>query len=111
VAGADATRYVRRVAEADEILRRVRAVPEGFVSAYGDVWPAAPRLAGRVLATCDDPTVPWQRIVHADGSLAVGGRQRRLLEDEEVPFRGVRVRMEVARVPAEALDELTRGDR
>ena len=96
--------------DADRILRRVRAVPEGFVSAYGDVWPPAPRLAGRVLASCHDPTVPWQRVVHADGSLAVGERQRRLLEAEEVPFRGGRVEMETARVPAEALDELTGGD-
>jgi alkylated DNA nucleotide flippase Atl1 len=98
------------VGEADEILRRVRAVPEGFVTAYGDVWPAAPRRAGQVLSSCDDPTVPWQRIVRADGSLAVGDRQRRLLEAEAVPFRGARVRMDIARVPAEALDELTKGD-
>jgi methylated-DNA-protein-cysteine methyltransferase related protein len=98
------------VSDADLILTRARAVPEGFVTSYGDLWPAAPRLAGHVLSTCDDPTVPWQRIVRADGSLAVGARQRRLLEAEEVPFRGARVRMEVARVPAEALDDLTRGE-
>ena len=95
------------MSEADEILRRARAVPEGFVSAYGDLWPPAPRLAGQVLSRCDDPTVPWHRIVHADGSLAVGERQRRLLAAEQVPFRGRRVRMEIARVPAEALNELT----
>jgi methylated-DNA-protein-cysteine methyltransferase-like protein len=95
----------------EEILRRASAVPEGFVAAYGDVWPPAPRLAGRVLSACTDPSVPWQRIVHADGSLAVGEHQRRLLEAEDVPFCGGRVRMDVARVPAEALDDLTRGDR
>ena len=99
------------MSEADQILRRARAVPEGFVTAYGDLWPPAPRLAGHVLSACDDPTVPWQRIVHADGSLAVGDRQRRLLEDEGVPFAGARVQMEVARIPGEALDELTEGDR
>jgi alkylated DNA nucleotide flippase Atl1 len=97
--------------DADEILRRARAVPEGFVAAYRDLWPPAPRLAGHALSTCDDPSVPWQRIVHADGSLAKGDRQRRLLEAEHVPFRGGRVRMEIARIPAEALDDLTRGDR
>ena len=96
--------------EADQILRRARVVPEGFVTAYGDLWPAAPRLAGHALATCDDPSVPWQRIVHADGSLAKGDRQRLLLEAEQVPFRGSRVVMEVARVPAEALDDLVRGE-
>ena len=85
--------------EADEILRRARAVPEGFVTAYGDLWPAAPRLAGHVIAHCDDPTVPWQRIVRADGSLAKGKRQRRLLEAEGVPFRGDRVDLRVARLP------------
>jgi methylated-DNA-protein-cysteine methyltransferase related protein len=89
-----------------EILRRLRAVPPGFVTTYGDLSPAAPRNAGRVLAQCDDPSVPWQRAVRADGSLAKGGRQRRLLEVEGVPFRGSRVAVEVVRVPAEALDEL-----
>jgi alkylated DNA nucleotide flippase Atl1 len=98
------------LSDADLILRRARAVPEGFVTAYGDLWPPAPRLAGHVLSACDDPAVPWQRIVHADGSLAVGDRQRRLLEEEGVPFAGARVRMEVARIPREALDELTEGE-
>ena len=99
------------MSEADQILRRARAVPEGFVTAYGDLWPPAPRLAARVLAACQDPDVPWQRVVRADGSLAVGARQRRLLEAEHVPFRGARVRMDIARVPAEALDDMTRGER
>jgi alkylated DNA nucleotide flippase Atl1 len=44
-----------------------------------------------VLSKCEDPTVPWQRIVRADGSLAKGERQRRLLDAEGVPFRGARV--------------------
>jgi methylated-DNA-protein-cysteine methyltransferase-like protein len=47
-----------------------------------------------VMAACEDPSVPWQRIVRADGSLAKGARQRRLLEAEGVPFRGARVDME-----------------
>jgi methylated-DNA-protein-cysteine methyltransferase related protein len=97
------------VSNADAILARTRAVPAGFVSTYGDLCPPAPRAAGRALATCDDPTVPWQRIVRADGSLAKGARQRCLLEAEGVPFEGARVVMELARVPAEALDELVHG--
>ena len=44
---------------------------------YGDVSPGAPRFAGTVLHACDDPGVPWHRIVRADGSLAKGERQRR----------------------------------
>ncbi|MGB2852100.1 MAG: MGMT family protein [Solirubrobacterales bacterium] len=86
------------------ILARARAVPEGFVAAYGDLSPGAPRMAGAVLAACRDPSVPWHRIVRADGSLAMGARQRRLLEAEGVPFRGGRVEMKVVRLPPEALD-------
>jgi methylated-DNA-protein-cysteine methyltransferase related protein len=82
-----------------DILDRVRAVPVGFVRTYGDVSPGAPRVAGAVLHGCDDPVVPWHRIVRADGSLAKGARQRALLDAEGVPFRGARVDMRVARVP------------
>jgi methylated-DNA-protein-cysteine methyltransferase related protein len=83
-----------------EILARVRAVPEGFVRTYGDVSPGAPRRAGAVLHANDDPDLPWHRIVRADGSLAKGRRQRRLLEREGIPFRGDRVDMRVARMGA-----------
>jgi methylated-DNA-protein-cysteine methyltransferase related protein len=84
---------------AKEVLRRVRSVPEGHVTTYGDLSPGAPRFAGTVLSDCHDPEVPWQRIVRADGSLAQGQRQRRLLEEEGVPFRGERVDMREAWVP------------
>ena len=89
-------RWERRAAE---ILDRVRSVPEGYVRTYGDISPGAPRVAGAVLSECDDSSVPWHRIVRADGSLAKGRRQRRLLIAEGVPFRGERVEMRVARVP------------
>jgi len=69
------------------------------VTTYGDLSPGAPRQAGAVLSACADPSVPWQRIVRADGSLAKGGRQRRLLDAEGVPFRGGRVDMRRAWVP------------
>jgi methylated-DNA-protein-cysteine methyltransferase related protein len=82
-----------------QILDRVRSTPAGFVRTYGDVSPGAPRVAGAALHDCDDPSVPWHRIVRADGSLAKGGRQRRLLEAEGVPFHGERVDMRVARLP------------
>jgi methylated-DNA-protein-cysteine methyltransferase related protein len=84
---------------AEAVLDRVRAVPEGFVRTYGDVSPGAPRFAGTVLFECDDPDVPWHRIVRADGSLAKGRRQRRLLEAEGVPFRGDRVALDIVRLP------------
>jgi len=86
-------------ARAERVLHRIRDTPEGFVRTYGDVSPGAPRFAGTVLAGCDDPGVPWHRIVRADGSLAKGERQRALLEAEGVPFRGTRVDLRVARLP------------
>ena len=84
---------------ADEVLRRARSVREGCVTTYGDLSPGAPRFAGAVLSECRDPGVPWQRVVRADGSLAKGERQRRLLEAEGVPFRGERVDMRAAWTP------------
>jgi len=84
---------------AAEVLHRARAVPEGRVTTYGDLSPGAPRFAGAVLSACDDESVPWQRVVRADGSLPKGERQRRLLDAEGVPFRGERVDMREAWVP------------
>jgi alkylated DNA nucleotide flippase Atl1 len=88
-----------RTPRAYAVLDRIRAIPEGFVSAYGDVSPGAPRFAGTVLHATDDPQLPWWRVVRADGSLAKGARQRRLLEAEGVPFSGDRVDMRLARLP------------
>jgi alkylated DNA nucleotide flippase Atl1 len=84
---------------AARVLARVRATPPGFVRTYGDLSPGSPRFAGAVLAACEDPGVPWHRIVRADGSLAKGARQRALLDAEGVPFRGARVDMRAARLP------------
>ena len=81
-----------------EILRRVRAIPPGYVRTYGDVSPGAPRLAGYVLSRTDAQDAPWHRVVRADGSLAKGARQRRLLEAEAVPFNGERVVLSSARL-------------
>ena len=85
-------------ARAQGIIERVRAIPPGFVRTYGDCSPGSPRVAGAVLAACSDGSVPWHRVVHADGSLAKGARQRALLDAEGVPFRGDRVDMRVARI-------------
>jgi methylated-DNA-protein-cysteine methyltransferase related protein len=81
------------------VLERVRAIPAGFVKTYGDVSPGAPRFAGAVLFECGEPDLPWWRVVRADGSLAKGGRQKRRLLAEGVPFRGERVEMASARLP------------
>ena len=82
----------------EAVLARVRDTPEGFVRSYGDVSPGAPRFAGTVLYRTEED-VPWWRIVRADGSLAKGERQRALLEEEGVPFKGEKVDMRVARIP------------
>ena len=80
------------------IIRRVRAIPLGYVRTYGDISPGAPRLAGQVLSAMGADEVPWHRVVRADGSLAKGARQRRLLEAEGVPFNGERVLLSSARL-------------
>jgi methylated-DNA-protein-cysteine methyltransferase-like protein len=84
---------------AQRVLARVRAIPPGFVRTYGDVSPGSPRFAGAVLAEVHLADLPWYRVVRADGTLAKGDRQRRLLEREGIPFRGERVDMRAARLP------------
>ena len=43
------------------VLDRVRAIPEGFVRAYGDLSPGAPRYAGWVLSNTEEecPGTAW----------------------------------------------------
>lgn len=77
------------------VLARARAVPPGRIAAYSDLDPAAPRFAGAVIAAGGDPTVPWHRIVRADGSLTQGERQARLLEAEGVPLTASKARVDV----------------
>lgn len=85
----------------DAILDAIRRIPEGHVATYGDISPGAPRQGGKVLATVLEEDLPWWRVVRADGSLTQGSRQRKLLLEEDVPFRpgGKRVDMRAARVP------------
>ena len=81
------------------ILGRVRAIPAGFVRTYGDIDPKAPRLVGHILATTRE-RLPWHRVVRADGSMAMGRRQRDLLIKEGIPMRGDRVDLRQARLPS-----------
>ena len=81
------------------VLARVRAIPVGFVRTYGDIDPKAPRMVGYILATTRE-SLPWHRVVRADGSLAKGSRQRRLLIREGIPMRGDRVDLRIARLPS-----------
>ena len=90
----------------ERIVETIRKLPAGFVVTYGDLCPEAPRLSGRVLRMNEEKSLPWHRVVRADGSFAQGERQRRRLHDEGVPFAGKRVDMDVARLPREVLAEL-----
>ena len=87
---------------AETILARVRRVPRGYVTTYGDLAPGAPRHAGRVLAEVP-PGVPWWRVVRSDGTWPKGAAQRARLLEEGVPMRGRRVLMAEARMPPEAI--------
>jgi methylated-DNA-protein-cysteine methyltransferase-like protein len=83
---------------AARILACVESIPAGQVMSYGDVaeyvGASSPRIVGRVLAL-DDGSVPWHRVLRADGSLAphLYTEQRQRLLGEGVRFRGDRVDM------------------
>ncbi|MEA3165614.1 MAG: methylated-DNA-[protein]-cysteine S-methyltransferase [Thermoplasmata archaeon] len=63
---------------AKAVLRRVRAVPRGRVTTYGDVAtalgrPSAARAVGAVIRTAEEPGVPYHRVVGADGKVGGAG--------------------------------------
>ena len=87
----------------EQIIARIRAIPEGFVQTYGDIEPRAPRLVGQILASYEADDLPWHRVVRADGSLAKGARQQKLLRREGVPFLGRRVDLQKTRLPRDLL--------
>jgi methylated-DNA-protein-cysteine methyltransferase-like protein len=80
------------------ILACVEAIPPGRVMTYGDVAEfvdsRAPRHVGQVLAA-DGGTVPWHRVLRADGTPAphLADEQRQRLIAEGVRFERGRVRL------------------
>lgn len=86
-----------RSARSQRIIARIRLIPEGFVSTYGDIDSRAPRLVGHVLAAYEAGDLPWHRVVRADGSLTQGAEQLSRLRDEGVPMHGDRVDLRQAR--------------
>jgi methylated-DNA-protein-cysteine methyltransferase-like protein len=78
------------------ILACVESIPPGRVMTYGDVaeyvGTRAVRMVGRVLSQ-DGATVPWHRVLRADGTCAehLYGEQRQRLRSEGVRFTGHRV--------------------
>ena len=87
---------------AQRVLDAVDRIPRGRVMSYGDVaeyvGAGGPRAVGTVMARWGSE-VPWQRVVHADGTCAThkADRQLALLRVEGVPIRGGRVDMSRAR--------------
>jgi methylated-DNA-protein-cysteine methyltransferase related protein len=81
---------------AQRILACVESIPPGRVVTYGDVaefvGASSPRIVGRVLAM-DDGSVPWHRVMRANGTLAehLYTEQRQRLLAEGVRFNGDRV--------------------
>ena len=75
----------------------VRRIPAGRVATYGQVaalagLPGHARQVGYALHAVDDDTVPWQRVINAQGRVSPRsepgweGFQRHLLESEGVRF-------------------------
>lgn len=86
---------------ADDVRAAVLAIPAGSVASYGDIGEqigAGPRQVGRTMTLLGD-SVPWWRVVHADGSPAAchGGRAPTLLTGEGTPMLRTRVDMKRAR--------------
>ena len=84
------------------IRAAIAAIPRGCVASYGEIarragLPGRARLVGHVLGDSDDAGLPWQRVLRADGRIAVpvGSRafreQVRLLAAEGVLVRDGRV--------------------
>ena len=83
---------------ARRILACVDAIPPGRVMTYGDiaeyVGGTSARAVGRVLSQ-DDGSVPWHRVVKADGTCAphLDEEQRARLLAEGVRFLGRRINL------------------
>ncbi len=86
------------------ILTLLALVPSGSVVSYGQLadlagLPGRARLVGKVLRDADTHTLPWHRVVAANGriSLPAGSEaareQRQRLLAEGVELRGERVNM------------------
>ena len=86
------------------VYRVVRRIPRGRVATYGQIaamlgWPRAARAVGHAMRHCP-PGVPWHRVVNASGGISLRANvgnmltQRLLLEQEGVPVRRGRIRLD-----------------
>ena len=87
----------------DAAFRRViLSIPKGKVATYGQVaaaagYPLYHRAVARLLRTESAGSLPWQRVIGADGAIKLrfeaGAEQRLRLEMEGVKFRGPKVHL------------------
>ncbi len=86
------------------VYRLVREIPRGQVATYGQIaallgYPRAARAVGYAMRHCP-LDVPWHRVVNASGGISLRANvgsmltQRVLLEQEGVPVRRGRVRLD-----------------
>lgn len=88
----------------EQVHSIVQSIKRGKVMSYGQIGTMVgigPRQVGRILHNNPDNSVtPCHRVVHSDGSLALGfafggqGEQRRILESEGVKFKNDKVVLE-----------------
>lgn len=88
---------------AEQVLDVVASIPSGRVLTYGDIAGrlglGSPRQVGHVLSgdlLADEAgSVPWHRVVRADGTLAehIATEQSRRLRAEGVPVTAGRIRL------------------
>lgn len=80
------------------IIARVRRVPQGYVTTYGDLSPGSPRHAGRVLSQAPEG-VPWWRVVRSDGGFLPGHEREALANyrEEGTPLKPDGGRIDMAR--------------
>lgn len=78
----------------------IRSIPRGKVASYGEVaaaagYPKYHRAVAKFLKTAIPGTLPWQRVLGANGEIKLAGRaaaeQRLRLKMEGVTFSGKRV--------------------
>lgn len=81
----------------ERVYEVVRQIPPGRVATYGQIArllgePHAARTVGWAMRASTDPTVPWHRVVNAQGRISAEGTRREgplqhaLLEEEGVDF-------------------------
>lgn len=97
--------HAARTLRAARIIAAVAAIPRGRVASYGAIaaragYPGRARMIGRVLGEAPDrATLPWHRVLRADGRIGIppgtrGFREQcRLLKAEGVTVKDGRVPM------------------